>query len=499
MKDPVESFMETVRLYPNHAAVVQDMSSVSYGEIGSVAARIAASISNICEKPKVLIYLPKGADAYAAMFATLMAGGYYSPINMDAPVNRHLEILRQFCPDVVVSTKKLLSDLPVADKAIAFVDIDKLSSDELAEPLAAHELAYVMFTSGSTGQPKGVMIPRTGLAHYTEWVLNSMVISPEDRWSQHPNIAFDLSVLDIYGALCGGATLYPLISKKDKLIPADFIRRNQLTIWNSVPSVIDLMMKARHVTKEYFASLRLLTFCGEPLYPKHLDAIFCANNRVLVHNTYGPTEATVSCTLICLTESNYKDGCGSSVALGHPISGMGMMLMGGSSDEGELVILGEQLALGYWKNEAETAKSFISVSVENTERRAYRTGDWVRKRDGQYYFAGRIDSQVKIRGNRVELDEIDLAIFHLGYGNSCTVFVNNQLHSFIQTKRLPALVKFKKALAGYLPEYEIPDHIHAIEHFPVNSNDKIDRLKLGELISAMQVNKKVGEHEHEYE
>ncbi len=497
MKDPVESFIENVRLYPDHAAVVQDMGSVSYGEIGSLAARIAASISNICENPRVLVYLPKGADAYAAMFATLMAGGYYSPVNMDAPLNRHLEILHQFCPDVVVSTEKLLLDLPVVDNASVFVDIDKLSSDELAEPLAAHELAYVMFTSGSTGQPKGVMIPRTGLAHYTEWAVNSMCVSPEDRWSQHPNVAFDLSVLDIYGALCGGATLYPLTLQRDKLLPADFIRRNQLTIWNSVPSVIDLMIKARQVTEAHFASLRLLSFCGEPLYPRHLDAIFCANDRVLVHNTYGPTEATVSCTLLRLSASDYKDFCSHSVALGQPIPGIELILTGGTGEEGELLILGEQLALGYWKNEAETAKAFISISVEGTRRRAYRTGDWVTKRDGQYYFAGRIDSQVKIRGNRVELDEIDLAIFHLGYGNSCTVFINNELHSFIQPKSLPALVEFKKALARYLPEYEIPEYIHAIESFPVNSNDKIDRLKLGELISAEQVHKKIKEHEYE--
>jgi len=482
MRDPVLRFMENVRLNPDHPAVVQDTGPVSYGELGSLAARIAAAISDICEKPRVLVYLPKGADAYAAMFAALMAGGYYSPINMDAPVQRHVEILQQFCPDVIVSTKNLVLALPVTDIENKFVDIDKLSSAELGEPLATHELAYVFFTSGSTGRPKGVMIPRTGLSHYTEWAVNAMCVSPEDRWSQHPNIAFDLSVLDIYGALCGGATLYPLTSKKDKLLPADFIRRNQLTIWNSVPSVVDLMIKARQVTKENFAPLRLLTFCGEPLYPRHLDAIFCANDRVLVHNTYGPTEATVSCTLIRLTAGDYMDACDSSVALGQPIPGMELILLGGSNDEGELVILGEQLALGYWQNEAEAAKAFISISVEGVDRRAYRTGDWVTKRDGEYYFAGRIDSQVKIRGNRVELDEIDSTIFKLGYGNSCTVFVNNQLHSFIETKQLPEFLEFKERLSRHLPEYEIPAYIHTIESFPVNSNDKIDRLKLGELI-----------------
>jgi D-alanine--poly(phosphoribitol) ligase subunit 1 len=176
---------------------------------------------------------------------------------------------------------------------------------------------------------------------------------------------------------------------------------------------------------------------------------------------------------------------------------MEVMLMGGSSAEGELVIFGDQLARGYWQNEAETAKAFISIPVEGVDRRAYRTGDWVTKRDGEYYFAGRIDSQVKIRGNRVELDEIDSTILKLGYGNSCTVFVNNQLHSFIETKRLPEFLEFKERLSMHLPEYEIPVYIHAIDSFPVNSNDKIDRLQLGELISTKQVDERVEGNEYE--
>jgi len=345
-----------------------------------------------------------------------------------------------------------------------------------------HELAYVIFTSGSTGKPKGVMIPRKGLAHYTDWAIREMDVVPEDRWSQHPNIAFDLSVLDIYGALCGGATLYPVTSGKDKLLPASFIKRHQLTIWDSVPSVIDLMLKARQVKTENFASLRLLTFCGEPLYARHLDAIFSANESVLVHNTYGPTEATVSCTLIRLTAESYKSACGSSVALGHPIDGMEIELLGEESDEGELVLSGEQLAVGYWQNEAETKKAFVSIDLNGEKRRAYRTGDWVIRKDGEYYFSCRIDNQVKVRGNRVELNEIDATIFELGFGNACTVFVNDQLHSFIETIDLPELFEFKKKLAEYLPDYEIPDFIHATDRLPVNANDKVDRLALVALI-----------------
>ena len=482
MKDPVTRFFENARARPDHPAVVQETGSVSYGELGSLARRIASALSNVSENPRVVVHLPQGADAYAAMFGTLMAGGYYSPINMDAPVHRHIEILHQFRPDAVVSTGALIADLELSDIGAAFVNIDDLPAGELAEPFKMHEIAYVIFTSGSTGQPKGVVIPRTALSHYAEWAITAMSVSPDDRWSQHPNIAFDLSVLDIYGALCGGATLYPLTSKKDRLLPANFIRQHQLTIWDSVPSVIDLMTKARQVKEENFQSLRLLTFCGEPLYQRHLDAIFSANDKVLVHNTYGPTEATVSCSLIQLTSSNYMAFCDNSVALGQPIAGMDFELIGDTDEEGELILLGEQLAIGYWQNEPETERVFKPIDINGQTRPAYHTGDWVVKRGGEYYFAGRIDSQVKIRGNRVELDEIDLCIFKLGYGKSCTVIADEQLHSFIETRNLPELAKFKEALSAHLPEYEIPSFIYPIKDFPRNNNDKIDRKKLVELV-----------------
>lgn len=482
MKDPVVRFMEHVQVRPEHPAVIQETGSVTYGAIGSKARRIASAISAVCENPRVIVHLPQGADAYAAMFGALMAGGYYSPINMDAPIQRHLEILHQFRPHVVVSTKELASELPLVDIDAVFVDIDELPHDELAKPLTAHEIAYVIFTSGSTGQPKGVVIPRSAIAHYTQWAITEMQVSPDDRWSQHPNIAFDLSVLDIYGALCGGATLYPLTSKKDRLLPANFIKQHQLTIWNSVPSVIDLMTKARQVTEQNLQSLRLITFCGEPLYQRHLDAIFSANATVMVHNTYGPTEATVSCSLIRLTSDNFQDFCDNSVALGHAIAGMEFELVGGTSEEGELVLLGEQLALGYWENEPETERVFKPITIHGETKRSYYTGDWVVKRGGEYYFAGRIDSQVKIRGNRVELDEIDLNIFKLGYGKSCTVIANEQLHSFIETSDLPDYAEFKTSLSAHLPEYEIPAYIYAVKDFPRNNNDKIDRKSLVETI-----------------
>ena len=133
-----------------------------------------------------------------------------------------------------------------------------------------------------------------------------MKITTKDRWSQYPNIGFDLSVLDIYGCLCFGATLYPITDEKDLLFPSRFIKKNKLTIWNSVPSTIDVMSTDEFWKKGILSSLRLLTFCGEPLLQSHLDkAFFFIHPKAKVQNTYGPTEATVSCTATILTKKNF--------------------------------------------------------------------------------------------------------------------------------------------------------------------------------------------------
>ena len=232
--DPLLRFLEVARREPDAAAVEHDGEVMSYSELAMVARRVAAACAEMVEHPRVLIHLPQGAPAYAAMFGTLMAGGYYSPVNLDHPAARQRNVFRRFQPHAVVGTRNSVSvlDLPAT---IPLIDIERLPRTELSVPAAAHDLAYVMFTSGSTGKPKGVMIGRDGSAHYTAWALGATEVTPEDRWSQHPNIGFlDLSVLDIYGALCGGATLVPVTGRRARLLPGEAIREKRLTIWNSV-------------------------------------------------------------------------------------------------------------------------------------------------------------------------------------------------------------------------------------------------------------------------
>jgi len=474
--DPVELLARRAQASPDHIAIEEPGRSTSYEEVVVLAARFAAAFRARAggQAPRVLINLPQCAEAYAAMFGALMAGGIYAPNNLSAPAIRQRGVHEAFEPDAVVAAEGTLDVLGIGPTDRRWVSLSDLPAPLPRRVWAADDLAYVMFTSGSTGAPKGVMVAREGLAHFIDWALLAMDVRRTDRWSQHPNLGFDLSVLDIYGALCGGATLVPLSRQGDRLTPAAAIRRHKLTIWNSVPSVVDLMLRARQVTAQNLETLRLLTFCGEPLLPAHLEAIFAARPDVVVHNTYGPTEATVSCTLVRLTEANYRDACRASVALGDPIPGMDVWLAGGESDnEGEVMICGPQVARGYWRDPQRTAAAFGEAQRAGRIMPTYRTGDRAARNGRHLFFLERVDRQVKILGHRVELGEIDAALRACGAA-ACTVLWQGELHAFVEGTPSAVLADLRAALAARLPTYAIPAHFHSIAALPRNLNDKAD-------------------------
>ncbi|MBF0249277.1 MAG: AMP-binding protein [Alphaproteobacteria bacterium] len=473
--------------HPSAPAVWGEDQAVSYAELATRVRRIAAAL-DVCSHPKVLVYLPQGAEAYAAMFATLMAGGYYAPVNLSAPPARQRSVIDQFAPDVVVTNAAALDKGGLDARSFAgaaMVDTRRLPPGGMDEAKASHDLAYVIFTSGSTGEPKGVMVGRDGLSRYTDWAIAAMGVTRGDKWSQYPPISFDLSVLDIYGALCAGAALYPFTSETDRMMPARAIRRHGLTIWNSVPSVVGMMMQARQVTPENLASLRLATFCGEPLSPQHLDALFAAKPDLVVHNTYGPTEATVSFTLIKLDAEDYRDHCRATVALGDAIPGMGLHLIGGATgDEGEIAITGPQLARGYWRKPQLTSQAFRPLAIDGGETPAYFTGDWAERRGDDVYFVSRMDNQVKVHGYRVELEDVNAAVRAATGRAVCSVVAKGDIHCFLEAAATDIIdeAELVARLRGALETYAIPKFFHQMDSLPRNANDKIDMKALLERV-----------------
>jgi D-alanine--poly(phosphoribitol) ligase subunit 1 len=470
--------LEMASWQPDHAAVLTDDRTVSYGAFAARIRQIAAALATQfaqSDHHAAVIFLPQGPDAYAAMFATLMAGGFYVPLNVSAPAQKLAAIVSQIDPAVIVTDEEWKHLLPQSE--VPVLTLRSLDQSTLDDPRPPHRLAYVMFTSGSTGAPKGVMVSQEALAHYVEWIGQSIRPTPDDRWSQHPNIAFDLSVLDVYGALSFGATLCPLYSESARLLPAQWLRNNRITIWNSVPSVISLMMRANQVKMDFLSTVRLFTFCGEPLLPEHVEALFAAVPGTTIQNTYGPTEATVSCTELRMTRDTWRSHARNTLALGQPIPGMEVLLDGPETPfRGELVIVGPQVADGYWNDPQQTEAGFRTMVQEGEVRRAYFTGDIVERLGNDLYFQARRDRQVKITGYRVELDDVNAVLRRCGYIHSSVAMIGNTLHGFVETgpKKSFDVGALKKAMLQHLDLYAIPAHFHAFEHLPRSANDKLD-------------------------
>ena len=300
----------------------------------------------------------------------------------------------------------------------------------------------------------------------------------DDRVAQHPNLAFDISMTDVFAGLCHGAALVTLHTAADRMMPARFIAREKISVWNSTPSVVSLMMQANDVTAANLASLRLMNFCGEPLLREQLDAVFNARPDLLVQNTYGPTEATVSMTCLPLRADSYESYCAASVALGDTIPDMGVVLAGGAhGDEGEIVITGPQLADGYWADEAKTAAVFRTVMTPQGPQRGYWTGDWAERRDRRLFFKERIDFQVKVRGFRVELDEVSAAIRDCGWPVAVCFKRGDALAAVVEATpdRTFNESALRAILATKIEPHAVPAAIVAVPRMPRNDNDKLDR------------------------
>lgn len=464
MNSVIDRVLAQARSQPDRVAV----SGVTYGAL----ARKVCGLSRQITSPRVLIACAQGPNAYIAMLAALHAGATYAPINIDAPQDRQQLIRDRFDPGTVICD--------TAQSAEGWGDSSLIVGAEAdpCPPVASDAPAYVMFTSGSTGTPKGVVISRRAMNHYIDWVVSALALTPHSRVSQHPNIGFDFSVMDIFGSLAAGAELVPIVSMKDRLFPAQAIRRFQLTHWISVPSVVDLMLRGKGLQKGDLDSLGKMVFCGEALLPHHLERIFEVAPDLQVLNTYGPTEATVSVTEQPLTRDTWRQFSDGSLALGTAIPGMEITLDGGSDCEGEIIISGPQVADGYWQDAERTRAAF--------DGQRYRTGDWGEIVNGALYFRARIDRQVKLHGFRIELGEIDSAVRAVLGVAAASFLHEDELVCFVETPDVD-VVATQKALARTLPDYMIPPRLIPLEMLPRSVNDKIDHLALANLLEKNEL------------
>jgi D-alanine--poly(phosphoribitol) ligase subunit 1 len=442
-------------------------------------------------KKKIVVNSAKCPDAYALELASVICGATFCPLNIDAPRGRNERIVSDFRPDLTFTGPGAIAEIDSAAPNITrLLPVTGKPSLALRQRNSA-DVAYVIYTSGTAGYPKGVQITYGNLEWFLSGVLDRLSVRRQSRWSNHPNLAFDLSILDLFGSLATRSTLYPLTSPVERAFPARFIAEQSLTVWHSVPSVVESLRRLHAGESGFLRSLEVVILCGEPCRRRWVEYLldYCAPN-VRIFNAYGPTETTVFCTME-LVERGYEfDDGESNVALGLPLRGARLELDAVDTEASELAICSPGVGIGYL-NLLPTERDGYYRNQSGSY--CYRTGDLVDQVNDKLYFRRRSDNQVKIKGNRFELSELENSLAAAGvFGayavlaaagvfGAYAVLAAGNVALFVDSGCLVSDEEIREAISDQVPSYAIPQAIFRLEVLPRNVNDKVDRSVLTRL------------------
>ncbi|MGC0328977.1 amino acid adenylation domain-containing protein [Streptomyces sp. SAI-170] len=491
-------FLRGLALAPEGVAVRTGEEALTYRELHGRALAWGGELAAVGARA-VGVLAGKGPVAYPALLATLYAGAAVVPLRPDFPAARTRQILRASGAGVVIADRaslKVLADVLDGTDDLAVLVPDAEDGDEIpgrpVRPDAGRALtapaevkpgdtAYLLFTSGSTGVPKGVVLTHGGFEHYFRLVDERYGLGPADVVSQAFDLNFDCAVFDVFAAWGAGATSVPVPAHAYRDLPA-FIAGQGLTVWFSTPSVIDLVRRTGSLGAGRMPALRWSLFAGEALKTRDAADWQAAAPGSALENLYGPTELTVTITVHRWAgEHSEAASVNGLVPIGAVHPGHHHLLLGEdgepTSEEGELCVSGPQLAAGYVDPRNETGAFF-----ERQGRRYYRTGDRVRRLDGEeLIYLGRRDAQVQVQGWRVELAEVEHALRDCGVADAVAVAVTGasgtELFAFYTGAEVPT-VELVRRLRGLLPAAVLPKHFHRLAEFPLNTNRKVDRLRL---------------------
>ena len=477
---PIRQLFKISKKFGNIVAVEQSDKSYSYKDFWLMVSNLSKKILQRKKGPFVAVVGEKNILSYVSLFSVILSGGTYIPISSNLPLVRIFKIISLLRVDIIICPNKIKHVLKKKFLEKDFITEKDLSNDINSCNIFSNKvnkLAYIIFTSGSTGAPKGVCISRKSLEHYVKWLTSNLKIVKGSKCSQFPEIGFDLSVADIYGTLFSGGTLCPAYSIYSKTFPGRFIQSKRINYLVCVPSLIDIIKNSNDLNKKNLTSLKRVFFCGEPLLKSHVQGLFKAKSNLEIINSYGPTEATVSCTYKKVTKNNLKTNIHQSISIGKPIKGTKIKLMYDgdfSSKRGEIIIYGKQVADGYLNTKDNKKKFFFS----KRDGASFKTGDYVTIINKEMYFKNRIDRQVKIKGHRIELDDITANILKFGIKNAATILLYDKIIAFYSDKKKINQNSIKLFLKKYIPEYMLPNYFLYIKKIPYNQNGKLDTNNL---------------------
>jgi len=492
---------------PAGPAVASGGCRLSYQELDQLSNKVARSLLGlgVARGDRVAVLAPKSAASVTAVYGALKAGACYVPLDPKAPADRLGYVVRDSGAAVIVADEGTarqaaavaagvpgLRGVLVVDRSWAAVAAE--STEPLDEERAIEtDLAYILYTSGSTGTPKGVMISHRNSLTFVEWAAAAAGLTERDRVCSPAPLHFDLSVFDVF-ATCRAAACMAVLPDGAATFPvsiAEWLGRERISVWYSVPSVLTLLACYGGLRRFDLSGLRVVIFAGEVFPPKYLGRLMEELPRPRYLNWYGPTETNV-CTAFEVPAGGADAG---PVPIGRACANTEVFAVtadgrrvSGPGEEGELYVRGPSLMRGYWRQPARTGEVLVRhpFAAESDEL-VYRTGDLVTlEPDGNYAYVGRRDSMVKIRGYRVELGEVESALYrHPAVGEAAVLPVADELLG----SRLRAVIAPAGA-AGlsredvldhcrkWLPGYMVPDVVEFRDELPRTSTGKVDRAGL---------------------
>lgn len=491
---------ETADRLPEKTAFVDEHKKITFRELRMQAMALATRMieKGLFRKP-VVVYLEKGVDVLVSFMGAAYSCNFYSPIDIDMPASRVNKILEVLQPSLVITTARLREAfagyayegeyLLFEDAAVSKVEEEMVNAARMRG--IDTDFLYVLFTSGSTGIPKGVTINHRSVIDYIDWVTETFATTEEDSFGNQAPFYFDNSILDIYSTIKSGATTY-IIPKNLFAQPVpllEYLKEKRINTIFWVPSALIVVAKLKAFRNvDLSDTLRRVLFCGEVMPNKQLNTWRRFLPDVLYANLYGPTEITDACTYY-IVDREFADD--EPLPIGIPMANTDILVLNDRNelvkgDEiGELCVRGTSLSMGYYNNPEKTREAFVQNPLNPcVPETIYRTGDLVKyNAHGEIIYLSRKDFQIKHMGHRIELGEIETAVSSLEEIALCCCLYDEKRQKIVLFLEEPLERAYiNEKISGLVPEYMLPGKVITLEKMPINANGKIDRVKLKELL-----------------
>ncbi|GGJ42835.1 non-ribosomal peptide synthetase [Deinococcus roseus] len=490
-------FVRQALEHPERVALISGLRTLTYGELLAAAVFVADQLQDVPAGEPVAVLMHRGWEQVVAVLGVLQAGGAYLPIEASLPLKRQRELLQISQTRHVLTQPSIEHEVPAGPWKTLAVQAGQQST--LAERhqktlhLPLDQLAYIIFTSGTTGVPKGVMVDHRGASNTIQSINQMFQVGPEDRILMVSSLAFDLSVYDLFGLLgAGGAVVLPDADRhQDPMHWQDLLQKHQVTLWNSAPQLMQMLTSTPHTAQ--LSRLRTVLLSGDFIPLDLPDRIRAQHPQAQVVSLGGATEASIWSIFHPIGQ---VDPTWSSIPYGKALPNQSMQVLDAwlrpcpELVQGQIFIGGIGLAKGYWQDEEKTAARFIHHP--RTGERLYDTGDLGHlDREGRIRIAGRADQQIKLRGHRIEPAEIEAVLQQHPAVRQAQVVLQKgpsegrQLVAFIETSATDPHT-LRQHLTQHLPDFMVPRHLVLLDQLPVSGNGKLDRQKLLDLASHLE-------------